>query len=563
MHWAETNYNRPIFRTTARKGCGFLFLGCTPYFLLFLILANMKFHNLKLPLVLLAFAFLFSCQTEQEEVQTPPNVIIILADDLGYGDIGAFNPESKIPTPYIDQLAAEGMMFTDAHTPSAVCTPTRYGLLTGRYNWRSRLKNGVLTGKSKALIPEGRSTMASVLKHQGYNTAFIGKWHLGWNWGIKDGAEDKGEGWDPQDFDQIDFAKPITHNPNDLGFDYSYGHSGSLDMAPYVYVENGFSTAVPDTVTVNTGKYSWWRKGPTSYDFDHDQVTPHFFSKAQDYIRSQTDSKDPFFLYLALPSPHTPILPTEEWQGKSDLVPFGDFMMMIDDYVGALMETLEASGQADNTIVIFTSDNGGSPAAGLDVMKELGHESNYIFRGHKADIYEGGHRVPFIIRWPEKIQKGSKRDVTINLTDLMATVADLSGYTLQDNEGEDSYSMVKLLDANQKVDSFREASVYHSINGSFAIRKGDWKLIMAKGSGGWSSPKPNTEEEEGLPDVQLYNLADDIQESTNVYESHPEIVEELKSLLIKYIEEGRSTPGTPQKNDEISAPWTQLWFINE
>ncbi|WP_288369862.1 arylsulfatase [uncultured Algoriphagus sp.] len=510
-------------------------------------------------LVLMIFS---SCQ-EEPTAKKQPNVIIILADDLGYGDIGAFNPESKIPTPHIDQLAQEGMRFTDAHTPSAVCTPTRYGLLTGRYNWRSRLKSGVLTGKSKALIEKERTTIADVMKKGGYHTAFIGKWHLGWNWGLKEGDSLRGEGWDPRDFDQLDFTKDVTHTPNDLGFDYAYGHSGSLDMAPYVYVENGKVTAIPDTVTVNTGKYSWWREGPTSPDFDHDQVTPNFFERSIQYIKDQSQTANPFFLYLALPSPHTPILPPADWEGKSGLVPYGDFMMMIDDYVGQVNEAIKKAGIEDNTLVIFTSDNGGSPAAGLDVMQASGHFSSHIYRGHKADIYEGGHRVPFIAKWPAEIQAGSTRTQTICLTDLMATAADIIDYELGENEGEDSYSLMSLFDVQNEVQTFREATVHHSIDGSFAIRQGDWKLIMAKGSGGWSFPKPGDPAEEGLPEVQLYNLASDPGESENLQDQYPEKVSDLKKLLIKYIQEGRSTSGLPQSNDEYSAPWPQISFIEE
>ncbi|WP_026947643.1 sulfatase family protein [Algoriphagus marincola] len=512
--------------------------------------------------LLISLSFFYSCQ-EKTATKKHPNVIIILADDLGYGDIGAFNPESKIPTPHIDQLAQEGMSFTDAHTPSAVCTPTRYGLLTGRYNWRSKLKSGVLTGKSKALIEKERTTIADVMKNAGYHTAFIGKWHLGWNWGLQEGDSLRGEGWDAKDFEQLDFTKPVSHTPNDLGFDYAFGHSGSLDMAPYVYVENGKVTAIPDTVTVNTGKYSWWREGPTAPDFDHEQVTPNFFERSIQYIKDQSKQNQPFFLYLALPSPHTPILPTPEWQGKSGVAPYADFMLMIDDYVGQINQAIKKAGIEDNTLVIFTSDNGGSPAAGLDIMQAAGHYSSYIYRGHKADIYEGGHRVPFIAKWPSKIKPGVLSSQTICLTDLMATAAEIVAYDLKPNEGEDSFSLLKMLEGNDTEGIVREATVHHSINGSFAIRQGDWKLIMAKGSGGWSFPKPGDPAEEGLPEVQLYNLALDPGESQNLQDRYPEIVSDLKKLLIKYIQEGRSTPGLPQPNDEYSKPWPQISFIEE
>ena len=304
-------------------------------------------------LILFVLFSVISCSKPTKKAEQKPNIIYVLADDLGYGDISSFNENGQIKTLNIDQLANDGIKFTDAHTSSAVCTPTRYGILTGRYNWRSRLKSGVLTGTSKALIPNSRSTVASILKKQGYNTAFIGKWHLGWNWALKNKDSTLGSGWNAGDFSNIDFTKPIKNGPNSLGFTYAYGHSGSLDMAPYVYVENGRATEVPDSITENTGKYSWWRKGPTSKDFIHDDVTPNFFRKSFKYISEKAKEDNPFFLYLALPSPHTPILPTEAWQGKSGLNPYGDFMLMIDAYMGQLTETIKQAGIEDNRIIVF------------------------------------------------------------------------------------------------------------------------------------------------------------------------------------------------------------------
>ena len=507
-----------------------------------------------------ALFYLSSCSEIIKE-QNNPNIIYVLADDLGYGDLSSFNEKSKINTPNIDRLAAEGMKFTDAHTSSSVCTPTRYGILTGRYSWRSRLKSGVLTGKSKALIPDTRSTVASILQKQGYNTAFIGKWHLGWDWAQKDSVDEGGEGWNRGDFDNIDFTQPIKNSPNTLGFEYAYGHSGSLDMAPYVYVENGRVTAQPDTITVNKGKYSWWREGPTGSDFEHDDVTPNFFRRANKYISEQADSGTPFFLYLALPSPHTPILPTEKWKDKSGLNPYGDFVMMIDNYMGGLMKTIEEAGIEENTLIIFTSDNGCSPAAGFPEMQDMGHYPSYIYRGHKADIFEGGHRVPFIAKWPNKISPGIISSETICTTDLMATCAEIVGYSLSDHEAEDSYSMISLFEQKTIDGPFREATVHHSINGSFAIRKDEWKLIMCPGSGGWSFPKPNQKSViDTLPIVQLYNLNKDPAESNNLQETNPEKVRELKELLIKYIHDGRSTPGAIQKNDDSNTAWNQIDF---
>ncbi len=505
--------------------------------------------------------FFIGCSGEEEK---RPNIVYILADDLGYGDVSSFNENSKIKTPNIDQLALEGIRFTDAHTSSSVCTPTRYGILTGRYNWRSKLKSGVLTGKSKALIPSSRTTVASMLNNNGYTTGFIGKWHLGWDWALKDSSSFGGEGWDANDFDNIDFSKHVKNSPKDLGFDYSFGHSGSLDMAPYVYVENGEVTSIPDSTSVNTGKYSWWREGPTSADFIHDDVTPNFFRKAVKFITENAKENKPFFLYLALPSPHTPILPTKEWLDKSGLNPYADFVMMIDSYMGELSKSIEDLGIGENTIIIFASDNGCSPAAKIDELLAKGHNPSYIYRGHKADIFEGGHRIPFIVKWPAKIKKGSISDQTICTTDLMATCAELVDYSLADSEGEDSFSFLPIIDNDDKTKFLREATVHHSINGSFAIRKDEWKLIMCPGSGGWSYPTPDNKAViETLPKIQLYNLKIDPAESNNLESIQPGKVNELRHLLIKYIEDGRSTPGKKQINDSTNIEWKQIDFIHK
>lgn len=507
--------------------------------------------NTRTYILWMAALMIFSITVTAQKQTKKPNIIYILADDMGYGDVSCYNKESKIKTPGIDRLALGGMMFTDAHTSSSVCTPTRYGILTGRYNWRSALKKGVLSGTSPALILKERTTVASILKKSGYTTAFIGKWHLGWNF-----AKDS-EG-------KIDFTKEVTHTPNDLGFDYAYGHCGSLDMAPYVYVENGRVTALPKEITENKGKYSWWRKGLTAPDFVHEEVTPNLFRRGINYVKEQANGSNPFFLYLPLPSPHTPILPAEEWQGKSGLNPYGDFVMMVDAYINQLLDAVAAAGIEENTLIIFTTDNGCSPAAFIDELKEAGHFPNGVLRGHKADIYEGGHRIPFIARWPRAIRAGSRNEQTICTTDLMATVADIVGYSLNDNEAEDSYSMLPLFKEKRLKKTFREATVHHSINGSFAIRKGDWKLIMCPGSGGWSFPHPIKDKEviAKLPPIQLYNLKDDIAEQINLQGKFPEKVEELKSLLTRYILEGRSTPGVPQLNEGMDS-WPQINWIKQ
>lgn len=481
-----------------------------------------------------------------------PNIIYILADDLGYGDISFFNESGKIKTPNIDRLASEGINFTDAHSSSSVSSPTRYGILTGRYSWRSKLKESVLDGYSDALITAERSTVASILKKQGYYTAFIGKWHLGWDWAKK--ADGK----------TIDFSMPVKNGPNDLGFNYSYGHCGSLDMAPYVYVENGSATEIPTYVTGNTDNYAYWREGLTASDFVHEEVTPNFFRRAITLIKTRAKENKPFFLYLPIPSPHTPILPEDKWKDKSGLNPYADFVMMIDDYIGQLLESVKTAGIEKNTLVIFTSDNGCSPRAQFDDLAEKGHFPSYIYRGYKADIYEGGHRVPFIAKWPRKIKKGITSAELISTTDLMATCAEITGYRLEDNEAEDSFSMLPIFEQRQIKTGIRKEVIHHSINGSFAIRKDEWKLIMCPGSGGWSFPRPEDKNViDTLPGIQLYNLRDDPAEKKNIFSTNPNKVKELQELLTDYILNGRSTPGKPQQNDPYEKHWWQINFISQ
>lgn len=497
-------------------------------------------------LFFLLIIMLLSCREEAELVA--PNIIYILADDLGYGDLGTFNPEGKIKTPHLDQMARQGMIFTDAHTSSSVCTPTRYGILTGRYNWRSPLKRGVLIGTSRALIPPTRTTVASFLKSNGYHTAFIGKWHLGWDWVLKDSTFQNTPIKDQEIFEKIDFTKKISNSPNDLGFDYAYGHCGSLDMPPYVYVENEKITAQVVNITERKGDYHWWRKGPTADDFDHERVTPHLFDKAEAYVTEMNEKGKPFFLYLPLSSPHTPILPTEEWKGKSGLNAYADFVMQIDHRVGRLNGLLDQLGISQNTIVIFTSDNGCSPEAKFEVLESKGHDPSGIFRGHKADIYEGGHRVPFIVKWPKKIQAGMVSQKTICTTDLIATCSDILGVKLSDNEGEDSFSMLPAFAKATENDYQRTFTIHHSINGSFAIRKGVHKFIFCPGSGGWSFPRPSKKETQGLTKFQLYNLKKDPEEKNNLFGKYSKTENELIGLFKAAVKNGRTTPGMPQKN---------------
>lgn len=494
-----------------------------------------------------AILSLLSCTEKQKQ----PNIIFILADDMGYGDVSYFDNNSKLKTENLDRMAQEGVVFTDAHSSSSVSTPTRYGILTGRYNWRSTLKNNVLYGYDKALIPADRETMASMLRKNGYTTAGIGKWHLGWDWDNIDAGKDK-----------VDFSKPVQNGPTTRGFDYFYGFCGSLDMAPYVYIENDMPTSLPDRETVNEGKYSWWRKGPTGADFVHEEVLPNLVDRACNYIKEKAKADQPYFLYLPLPAPHTPILPTEEFLGKSGIGEYGDFVLMVDAMVGKVLQAVKESGEDGNTIVVFTTDNGCSPAAGIKEMEAQGHRPNSIYRGHKADLFDGGHRIPCILRWPEGTKPHEVRQ-TVCLTDFYATFAAINGYKLMDSEGEDSYNLLPAIVSETEIDPIREATVHHSIDGQFTIRQGDWKLLLSASSGGWSAPTPtDTLALDSLPPIQLYNMKDDPSETTNIEAEHPEIVSRLRALMAKYVREGRSTPGAPQKNDG-EYPWKELDWMKE
>jgi len=462
-----------------------------------------------------------------------PNVVIILADDLGYGDAQCYNSDSTIPTPYLDAVAAQGMRFTDAHTPSAVCTPTRYGLLTGRYCWRSRLKRGVLNGYSPHLIEPGRMTIADLMHRHGYHTACIGKWHLGMDITRRQGATDT--------------DAPIQNGPTTNGFDHFYGVTASLDMPPYVFVEDD-RFAAPLTERVGRrGFPSYWREGEIAEGFMHRDALDHLTDHARAYIHERAEGDAPFFLYLPLTSPHKPTLPAERFTGQSGLGPYGDFVIQTDDVVGRIDQALHDAGVFDNTLVIVTSDNGSymfrrapdepdhTDDAGVQGYHPDAHTANGELRGTKADIYEAGHRVYFAARWPGVIEAGSVADQAVSLVDVFATLADLLGEPLPDDAAEDSYSMLGLLHGEASDDE-RGAVVMHSANGMFAIRQGRWKLIAGDGSGGREQPR-------GTPfakPYQLYDLEADLSERHDVAGDHPDVVAELEALLQQYREEGRS-----------------------
>lgn len=460
--------------------------------------------------------------TTHQTAPVKPNIVYILCDDLGYGDAHCMNPQRcKISTPNMDRLAGQGMMFTDTHAGSSVCTPSRYGIMTGRYAWRTRLQRGVLQGESPALIAPGRLTVPKLLETNGYATACIGKWHLGMT--LPDARHLDG---------------PVRDGPTTRGFAYYFGISASLDMPPFAFIENDRYTEAPTAIK------QWLRRGPAAPDFEAIQVLPTLTRKAVDFIGK---TKTPFFLYLALNSPHTPILPTDEWKGKSGLGTYGDFVMETDWALGEVMSALEKNGLTGNTLLVFTSDNGCSPAAKPAELEAHGHFPSAVFRGYKSDIWDGGHRIPYLARWPGVIKAGSTCGQLTCLTDFMATCVDILGVKLPDNAGEDSVSILSLL--RGKDQPVRDRVIHHSIQGRFAIREGRWKLELCPGSGGWGKPGDKAAIKQGLPPIQLYDLTDDIAESKNVQALHPEVVAHLTKLLQQDIAAGRSTPGARQAND--------------
>ena len=455
-----------------------------------------------------------------------PNMVFILADDMGYGDVHALNSNSQIATPNLDSLAASGMTFLDAHTPSAVCTPTRYGLLTGRYCWRSRLKRGVLNGYGTPLIEPNRPTVASFLKQAGYHTGIVGKWHLGLD--LPKGANGKG----------LDFSKPVKNGPPQRGFDFSYIIPASLDFPPYIYIENGRVTN-PDTVIQPAIKFpGFLRNGPRSKDLVMEDCLDDLLKQATQYIHKQSQTDQPFFLYFPLPAPHKPVIPHSRFQEKTKLGPYGDFIVQVDWTVGQVLRSLREAGVEDNTLVIYSSDNGSYMRrhddddkpdhvsdAGVQGYQAKHHTANHVFRGTKADIWEAGHHVPFLVRWPGTIAAGSRCQETICLTDFFATAAEIAGRELPEKAAPDSFSLVTLFQG-KSWKTPRAPVIHHSAGGMFAIRSGKWKLVLGNGSGGRETPK-------GKPFQKPYSLFDmdqDVQERRNVIKTHAELAAQLETM---------------------------------
>lgn len=459
-----------------------------------------------------------------------PNIVIILGDDVGQGDLTCYNKASKIPTPHMDRVAAGGTKFTDAHSPAALCSPTRYGLLTGRYAWRTRLQKFVLLSYDRPLIEPGRMTVASLLKQSGYATAWIGKWHVGLEWSTKDGgpAEDTIDRAAPGKTDtkrqeNIDFTKPVRGGPTSLGFDYFFGTSACCTSdPPYCFIENDRPVTVPTRMTPED-----WRgqpgfvPGPMADDWSQTDCDFTLTRKAIDFVDRHLD-KQPFFLVLSTNSPHNPFLVPDAMKGKSQAGPRGDLVTVVDWAVGQIDGHLAKRGLVNETLFIVTSDNGA-------VKGDNGHESEKGFRGYKASVYEGGTRIPFIVRWPGKIRPGATSPETISLIDLCATLAALTGTKLPHNAAEDSCNVLPAILGRRDGGPLHEALIFHSGKGEFAVRQGRWKAIAGTAED-LANEKPG----------QLYDLASDPGEQHDLWATYPDRAQRMIALLRKYRAEGRS-----------------------
>jgi len=505
----------------------------------------------------------FSCQHDLPERNNLPNIVIIFADDMGYGDVSYLNPEAKVTTPAIDNLAKSGITFIHAHAGASVSIPSRYGLLTGRYAFRSNYKNSAPYGYLSPRIEPDRETIASMLKKKGYSTAVVGKWHQGLIWPTKDG-------YGNVKFDKetrrtnIEFNKPVLGGPNDYGFDYSFIHPASLDMPPYMFLRNGqvidpeikttediYSNNLKNTIfdwdykkvdkkDVYWGRGIWWRRGEISNSFRLEKCLPTILNEGVSFIEKhvQNSPKHPFFLYLSLTGPHTPWLPSNDFQGKTPIEYYGDFILEIDNVVSQVSQTLKKLNIYKNTILIFASDNGSPwPQQDIDRYK---YNPNQGRRGQKGDVWDGGHHIPLIISWPSKIQNAGTYGQLISLTDLFATFSELTGQKLSDDTAEDSFSFLQVLEGdNDKIIRPESMMIHHSLRGMYGIRKDGWKFINGLGSGGFTVPafiKPNP----GEPKGQLYYISEDSLESINVIQKYEQIANKLKIELDSVVNQGYS-----------------------
>lgn len=466
-----------------------------------------------MPRFLIALAVLVAAVSSALSAERP-NFVIILADDMGYGDVHGLNPDSRLATPNLDALMNSGATFTDAHTPSAVCTPTRYGLLTGRYCWRTRLKRGVQDGYGTPLIEKDRPTIASFLKSHGYHTGIVGKWHLGLGFVRPKGAE-------------IDYSRRLTHTPNDVGFADSLIIPASLDFPPYIYIRNRNVTGLTQRTQQAQKFPAFLRKGPIASDFDMEDCLDNLTENAVNFISESAKGEKPFFLYFPLTAPHKPVLPHKRFRGKTGLGPYGDFVTQVDWTVGQVMKAIDDAGVRENTFVLYTSDNG-SFMYRKDDPKEKGHvddetiqafradrhRANGPFRGTKADIWEAGHHVPFFVRWPNHTKGGYKCSAPICLTDVFATIASVIKEKLPEGAAPDSNSFTAELHP-AALQMSRPPIIHHSVAGMFAIRSGEWKLILGNGSGGREQPRGKPFEKPYF----LVNVRHDIGEKKNLLDS--------------------------------------------
>ena len=509
---------------------------------------------MRLFLLVLTIAW-WSYPAALQAASAPPNIVVIYADDLGYGDIQCYNPKrGKIPTPHVDKLASQGMRFTDAHSSSGVCSPSRYTILTGRYHWRSRLQRGIVRLWGPPLITPDRLTIGGLAKKHGYHTACIGKWHLGWNWPIPAGKKKlfSSTGYrGKKNLSATDeqraawrevFSKPIAGGPIAVGFDEYFG-TDVPNWPPYCFIENDRTVGIPSEYAAPEIfiRNQASQQGPALKGWTLEPILPALGDRASAFIQREAKTPKPFLVYMPLTSPHTPLSVNAKWKGKSKLNLYADFVMETDAIVGQVVEALEKSGAAKNTLVIFTSDNGCAPYIGVTDLEKMGHYPSGPLRGYKADAWEGGHRVPFIVRWPGVVKPDSKCDQLVHQADLLATFAEIFGTKLPKSAGEDSFSLMSLFKGG--TGPIREHAVSASIGGTPSVRMGQWKYIPARGSGGWGKGGDQSQP------IQLYDLADDLGESRNLAAKNPKQVGVMKALLEKLIVQGRSTPGPKQKND--------------
>ena len=483
--------------------------------------------------------------------QAKPNIIIILADDLGYGDVGCYNPESKVATPNLDRLASQGIRFTDSHSPSTVSTPSRYSLLTGRMAFRIPYK-GVFAGVGgPCLIKEDQLTLPQMLRNQGYSTAMTGKWHVGLSFFDNDGQRITKGG--VEGVKMIDYSRAIPDGPVNRGFDQFYG-TACCPATDFLYAFiDGDRIPVPPTGMLdksNLPRHPYAednRDGMIAPNYDLEELDMVFLKKSREFLNdyAKKQPEKPFFLFHSMNAVHLPSFAAKQFQGSTKAGPHGDFIYELDYIVGELIKTLDRLGMADNTVVMFSSDNGPEVTSVVNMRADYGHDGARPWRGVKRDQWEGGHRVPFIVRWPGKIASGSTSDQTVCLTDIMATCAAITGTALPDSAAQDSFNILPLLLNKESGGTVRPYTLHQTISLALAIRKGPWKYLDHRGSGGNNYNNPELKPfalADNAPDApgQLYNLESDPRETVNLYFKHPEIVQELKALLEKSKAEGRS-----------------------